>query len=156
MPCPGVSALININVATATDSDKNALIAKNQTDYLAYKATIPGLLAANDPGIKNTIGYLLAQAGVIGFTAVDIQLQADVTIGSLVANAVLGSTNDLGMSGNINTWATVYAAQNSAKQVLGSMYVGNMRFVLPAYTGTPYQAGGSGGYAASWVSISAH
>ena len=126
-----VAATLNINVATADVTDVNILKAYDATQYATFVGGMHEALAADNVQIKNIIGYLLQQAGIIGATSVDIALTADVKIGSMVATAALGTTKDL-----------------AGTQILGSLYLKNLEVAIPAYS--------AGVNAASWVTISAH
>ncbi len=129
-----VAATMSINVATAGLGAVPTLLAMNQAELLAYQGALPGLLAAGDMGVKNLLGYILHANGIVGSTAVDIAMTANVNIGSVAATVALGSTKNL---------AGAVANQN----VMGQLYISNLGLVVPSY---------GAGYAASWVSISAH
>jgi hypothetical protein len=148
-----VAATLNINVATPTGYAIFApasptipgLIAMTPTQFGAFVAALPALLAANDATTKDTIGYILSNSSlgytdgrpnVIGTTSVDIALQANISIGSLIATAALTPYGDL-----------AYAA-TQFQGVLGQIYIKNLNVVIPPYV--------PGVTAASWVTISAH
>jgi hypothetical protein len=150
-----VAATLNINVATPTGylifgnnliTGAHGLVNMTPAEFSAFTTALPALLASNDAGLKDTIGYILSHSSAgsfdplalnaIGSTSVDIALQANISIGSLVATAALTPYGDL-----------KYAA-SEFQGVLGQIYIKNLNVVIP-----PYVAGVT---AASWVTISAH
>jgi len=149
-----VAAHVNINICTPNGIYTQTLLDMTDVEFTAFTDDLPNLLAANDRDVKDTVGYLLNKAGVIGTTSVDITLDADIRVGQFVANAALGqylAPNVLG-SDIMNA--------GDFQNLLGSIYMSDLKVVIPVGTGTPLQAqkdpSGPDAYAASWVTISAH
>jgi len=140
---------LNINIGTTNGAGVPGLLASLTTvtslaDLAAFKTTLLGNLAKNDPNLKDDVAYILHLMGTISATSVDIALAGTITVSTMATQVKLADNAPLA--------GTYTGVAGSRAGILGNIYVQGLTLSILGNAGSQ----GAGTAPQSWVSISAH